>query len=177
MKKKTRVLSAAMAGSLALAVAVITVSSGTGPTARHAGGRLAASLSAADTPDYDGTDPYQTGCANGAAVVSYSHLWSDYFGSSPGLRDADSLVRLVYSPHCRTVWAVLTGTLYATPEGSGGQAVVIRTSDYNAAICHANIDGNCYTAQLDDFGVTSYAAASDTLGAGGAVYYGRTLSY
>jgi hypothetical protein len=177
MQKKTRVLSAAMAGSLALAITAITASSGAGLTARHAGGRVMTRLSAVNTPGYDGTDPYQTGCANGAVVVSYSHLWSNYFGNSPGLRDADSLVRLVYSPRCRTVWAVLTGTLYATPEGSGGQAVVIRTSDYHSAICHADIDGNCYTTQLSDAGVTSYAAGNDTLGAGGAVYYGRTRSY
>jgi len=177
MQKKFRILAAVMAGSLAVAVAATTVSSGTGPVAKHPGSKLAVSLSAASTADYDGTDPYQTGCANGAAVVSYSQLWSVYFGSSLGLRDADSLVRLFYSPRCRTVWAVLTGTLYATPEGSGGQAVVIRTSDYHSAICRADIDGNCYTAQLDDAGVTSYAAASDTLGEGGAVYYGRTRSY
>ena len=176
MHKKTRILSAAMAGTLALGVAAITVSSSTGPATRNASGRLAASLSAASTLTYDGTDPYQTGCANGAAVVSYSHLWSNYFGSSPGLRDGDSLVRLVYSPRCRTVWAVLTGTLYATSASHGGQAVIIRNSDHHGFICYADFNGNCYTAQLGDSGVTSYAAGSDTF-TGGPVYYGRTRSY
>jgi len=73
MQKKFRILSAVMAGSLALAVVATAVSSGTGSVAKHAHGKLAVSLSAANAADYDETDPYQTGCANGAAVVSYSH--------------------------------------------------------------------------------------------------------
>jgi Protein of unknown function (DUF2690) len=135
------------------------------------------SLSSASVADYDGTDPYQTGCATGAAAVSYSHLWSNFFGSSPGLRDDDALVRLFYSPRCRTVWAVLTGTLYATSSGSGGRATVFRTSDLRGYVCLADINGNCYTAQLGDAGVASYATGSDTIGTGGAVYLGRTRSY
>jgi hypothetical protein len=176
MQKKTRILSAIMTGSLALAVVAITIGPGTGPTARNAGSRLAASLSAASTPDYDGTDPYRTGCASGAVVVSYSHLWSNYFGSSPGLRDGDALVQLVYSPRCRTVWAVLTGTLYAYSDSHGGQGVVLRNSDHHGFVCYADFRGNCYTAQLDDSGVTSLATGSDTFNSG-LLYAGRTRSY
>jgi Protein of unknown function (DUF2690) len=142
-------------------------------------GVLAIEGSPASAASYDGTDPYQTGCASGAYPVSYSHLWFN-FGNSPlGARDANALIQLFYSPSCRTVWAVLTGALYAppAPSNSGGYANIISNFDFQSYSCTANFNGDCYTAQLNDAGVTSYAQASDTLGDNGPMYFGQTRSY
>jgi len=144
-----------------------------------ASGVLTTGITPASAASYDGTDPFQTGCASDAYPVSYSHLWSNFFNDPPGSRDANALVQLFYSPSCGTVWAVLTGALYAppAPSNSGGYANVIRNSDFQSYSCAADINGNCYTAQLNDTGVTSYAQADDTIGDDGPMYFGQTRSF
>ena len=144
-----------------------------------ASGILAMGVSPAGAASYDGTDPYQTGCASNAYPVSYSHLWSNFLNNPPGTRDANALIQLFYSPSCRTVWAVLTGALYVppAPSNSGGYANVISNFDFQSYSCTADFNGNCYTAQLSDAGVTSYAQASDTIGDNGPMYFGQTRNY
>jgi hypothetical protein len=61
----------------------------------------------------DGKDPYLTGCATGAIVAEQTSMIDGI------------LLRLMYSPYCRTVW----GSIEDLPVGSSAHADVISTDN------------------------------------------------
>ncbi|GLZ43137.1 DUF2690 domain-containing protein [Actinokineospora sp. NBRC 105648] len=119
----------------------------------------------------DGTDPIRTGCANDAFTAREAR------GALGGVDRV--LVELRYSPRCKTAWARVTtlGIPDCVP-GSDfcGQAIVHRDSDGREQHCAipARAHG-CYTAQLNDNRVTSYAFGWADVGAHTA--YAQTGSY
>ncbi|HEV8559295.1 MAG TPA: DUF2690 domain-containing protein [Actinophytocola sp.] len=130
--------------------------------------------SVAQAAPYDGTDPQATGCSNTGRVVRQAPLANE-FGGQQGT------VYLYYSTACRTVWAkVVTGL----PECIPGLPPAL--SYCAAAFVHRNSDGaqlrcdtpagasSCYTRQLNDANVTSFAKAVLEYGTG---YSGVTGSY
>jgi hypothetical protein len=114
---------------------------------------LLVNTSAAQAATYDGTNPSTTGCSSGAYTARSA------YGSSPG--GTHVLVELRYSPKCRTTWARVT-TLNMPDCLPGqdycGDATVTRNGDRRSYGCmiQAKAD-SCYTAQVNDAGVSSYA--------------------
>jgi hypothetical protein len=116
----------------------------------------------------DGLSPGTTGCAATAITAKSVNL---YRGS-----ELLGIVQLRYSTACRTVWG----------------RIVNYVSTVGAALVHRNFDGrveqcnsltysstlgaySCYTLQLYDGGVTSYAGGSVVLD--GGFYGGDTGNY
>jgi Protein of unknown function (DUF2690) len=101
----------------------------------------------------DGSDPSATGCSAGAYTAR-----SDV-GSLGG--EIHVLVELRYSPKCRTAWArVTTENMPACVPGEDwcGDAVVHRNGDGRSFTCDIPRGGHsCYTRQVNDAGVTSWA--------------------
>lgn len=115
------------------------------------------------TRQSDGSSPYETECADPTRMrVFYSHLYRDWPRQN---EPATAVVRLHYSPTCRTVWAVLED---AAP---GSVATLRRESDGAELSCTAGANGSCITSQLDDAGHRSYAEAR------GDGAYARTRSF
>ncbi len=107
----------------------------------------------AQAATYDGSYADQTGCDVGAYTARSAY---GYIGGV-----AHVLVELRYSPSCRTTWARVT-TL--------NMPNCVTNSDYcGGATVHRNSNGTqysclilsgkhgCYTRQVNDSGVTSYA--------------------
>jgi hypothetical protein len=115
---------------------------------------LLAIASPASAAAYDGTDPIATGCATGATTVRKA------YGTLPGGGTIVE-VELRYSSRCRTSWARLTtiGIPACRPgDDYCGYANVHRNSDGREYACWTPGGGHgCYTAQVNDSGVTSYA--------------------
>ncbi len=115
------------------------------------------------TRQSDGSSPYETECADPTRMrVFYSHLYRDWPRQE---EPTTAVVRLHYSPTCRTVWAVLED---AAP---GSVATLRRESDGAELSCTAGANGSCITSQLDDAGHRSYAEAR------GSGAYARTRSF
>ncbi|NYH78941.1 hypothetical protein FHR84_002266 [Actinopolyspora biskrensis] len=115
------------------------------------------------TRQSDGSSPYETECADPTRVrVFYSHLYRDWPRQN---EPTTAVVRLHYSPTCRTVWAVLED---AAP---GSVATLRRESDGAELSCTAGANGSCITPQLDDAGHRSFAEAH------GDGTYARTRSF
>ncbi|SDC68162.1 DUF2690 domain-containing protein [Actinokineospora iranica] len=119
----------------------------------------------------DGTDPIATGCAADAITAR------DAYGAIGGVTRV--YVELRYSPRCRTAWArVTTQNMPNCVPGADycGGATVHRNSDGREYGCA--IPGGargCYTPQVNDSGVTSFARGHADYGANTA--YATTGSY
>lgn len=114
-------------------------------------------------PRMDQTNPEVTGCAAMPGEETfYSHLYADWPHDTV---QTAAVITLHYSPHCRTVWAVVTD---AVP---GAVARVHRTSDNVEAHCVAGPDGSCGTPQISDINVVTHADAQS------GPTYGRTRDF
>jgi hypothetical protein len=131
---------------------------------------VAAGPAAAAT--YDGTDPSATGCASSGSTVE-----SKYGKTAVGTTIV--FVELRYSSSCRTTWArVTTVGLPGCKPGVDfcGLAIVRRNSDGKQYTCEIPKGGvGCYTKQVNDAGVTSFAQGSADDGAYSAT--AKTNSY
>ncbi|WP_329319954.1 DUF2690 domain-containing protein [Streptomyces sp. NBC_01262] len=146
---------------IALATAALTL--GSGLALLPATGASAAA--------YDGQSPVTSGCVNSAITASSKNI---YVGSK-----LEGKIELRYSTSCRTAW----GRVIAYYLGGEGEANVYRNSDGKYYLCENTtwseaLNGfTCYTAMVNDAGVTSYAwgqvADFDT----GDVGYATTGSY
>ncbi|MCF2527051.1 DUF2690 domain-containing protein [Yinghuangia soli] len=126
-----------------------------------------------DAP-YDGTDPgsYVNGvkCADTGSPVRSAPL------TSPG--GSSGTVYLYYSTACRTTWAkIVTGAPACQPGVDYcGSATVHRNSDGKEMTCNIPTGKSaCYTKQVNDANVTSYATAHYDNGPW--TFYGTTGSY
>jgi hypothetical protein len=113
---------------------------------------LLAIASPASAAAYDGTDPNSAGCASGAITARKA------FDSI----DAVDLIEvdLRYSPRCKTAWARITLLgLGPCPSGAPcGYVTVHRNSDGRQYSCSIPAGAHgCYSPQVNDNGVTSYA--------------------
>lgn len=114
----------------------------------------------ASAAPYDGTDPIATGCANSAITARSA------YGDIPGRRIL--FVELRYSRTCKTAWARMT-TMNMPNCQLGvdfcGHVNVVRTSDGLSFRCDLqNGTHGCYTRQVNDNGVTSYATGVAHMG-------------
>ncbi|MGW4065749.1 DUF2690 domain-containing protein [Amycolatopsis sp. NPDC004747] len=109
----------------------------------------------------DGSDPISTGCASSAITARSA------YGSSGGVNRV--LVELRYSTRCATAWArITTLNVPACVPGEDycGHVWVIRNSDGREFDCVTPGGGHgCYTAQVNDNRVTSYAYGFVEVGA------------
>lgn len=121
----------------------------------------------ASAATYDGQDPTASGCANSASTVRSAPLTNG--------KSTAGMIELRYSSQCRTVWARITGASPRTRDQAGGYAAVTRNSDGRRYACVVSSGSTCYTAMVNDSGVTSFASGSND--PGWAVYTGRTTSY
>lgn len=126
-----------------------------------------------DAP-YDGTDPgsYVNGvrCADTGSVKRSAAL-SSPVGQS-------GAVYLYYSSACRTTWAKIATSAPGCQPGVDycGSATVHRNSDGKEMTCHIQPgQSSCYTKQVNDANVTSYAYGHYDNGAW--TYSGQTGSY
>lgn len=114
----------------------------------------------ANAAPYDGTDPIATGCANSAITARSA------YASSGGVNRL--FVELRYSRTCKTAWARVTTMNMPNCASSGTYCATVhvsRHSDGREESCRVPTGGHgCYTPQVNDNGVTSYAY--------GSVYYG-----
>ncbi|MFL6161511.1 MAG: DUF2690 domain-containing protein [Jatrophihabitantaceae bacterium] len=113
----------------------------------------------------DGTDPQSSGCAATAETVASA--WVNY---------PYSKVELRYSTACRTTWARASGWP-EDPDYPNDYAYIHRNSDGRQYTCYGGYTRqttSCYTRQVYDGGVTSYAYAFEE---GPASSSGRTTSY
>jgi hypothetical protein len=115
-----------------------------------------ATPSSASAAPYDGTDPDATGCS-ADAITAKSH-YIDYNGRRYGQ------IQLRYSPTCKTAWGRIVSML---PTGcvpgdkNCGDAIIHRNSDGREYRCVIPSGARqCYTRQVNDNGVTSYAEGS-----------------
>lgn len=127
---------------------------------------------------YDYTDPIQTGCANDARTVRSHRV---FLGST-----VVGNIELRYSAHCRTIWSRVTryssSSVCHAPNGVQAyciQTEIIRNSDGaqgfpSGGACWGN---SCYTAQLNDAGVTSFATGSIWSQTAENYVHGTTVSY
>jgi hypothetical protein len=118
---------------------------------------------------YDNTDPEATGCARTARTIDRRDIGGGY-----------ALLELRYSSGCRTTWArvTLTSGLRCVPgDDHCATAFIRRNSDGYARVCGTpgGVRTSCYTRQVNDAGVTSFAEASYDNGPNS--YYARTISY
>lgn len=107
------------------------------------------------------TDPASTGCSATATTVKEVEAYeADGSGIAVGYID------LRYSTACRTTWARFVA-FYPSEDGEiDGAVSLVRNSDGRSESCQAyntsfssTLDGyTCYTDQLYDGGVTSYAS-------------------
>ncbi|MGW4065750.1 DUF2690 domain-containing protein [Amycolatopsis sp. NPDC004747] len=102
---------------------------------------------------YDGTDPISTGCASSAITARSA------YGPVSGTKQL--LVELRYSTRCATTWARITTLNMPACVGNTdycGYVTVHRNSDGLEYSC-ATPSGThgCYTLQVNDNRVTSYA--------------------
>ncbi|MDA2808036.1 DUF2690 domain-containing protein [Nocardiopsis suaedae] len=104
---------------------------------------------------YDGQNPSTSGCAADAITAK-----------GRDIKDGDVVIAgldLRYSPSCRTAWARVRITPGSSVDGS---AKVVRNSDGRSYSCsnvwYSETLGvyTCYTAMVNDAGVTSYASGS-----------------
>jgi hypothetical protein len=120
---------------------------------------------------YDGTDPISTGCASSAITARSA------YGSSGGANQL--FVELRYSTRCATTWARITTLNMPACIGNTdfcGDVTVHRNSDGLEYSC-ATPSGThgCYTLQVNDNRVTSYAYGFVDNGA--TTTYATTGSY
>ena len=120
----------------------------------------------------DGVDPLESGCAATATTVDSAVI------SSGGYKYA--LLELRYSSECRSAWArvTLTSGLACKPgDDHCATATIVRNSDGKSFTCGtpAGVGTSCYTAQLNDEGVTSHAQA--TFDNGPKSYFAKTGSF
>lgn len=147
-----------------------TLMAGTATTALLAGGLLVGSAGTASAAPYDGTDPSATGCSASARTVR-----------SADIGNGAALLELRYSSGCRTAWARITitnGNRCVAGVDNCAHATVHRNSDGAEYKCYTENDParhSCYTLQVNDAGVTSYAYGDIDLGATSPS--GRTGSY
>lgn len=116
----------------------------------------------AEAARFDGTNPEKTGCARTARTVRYATL------RNPNTKTAYGRIELRYSSSCRTAWARLTSFGPACIPGDDfcGFGSVIRNSDGRRFSCSLQRGRkSCYTAQVNDAGVTSYASGQVDNGA------------
>jgi Protein of unknown function (DUF2690) len=114
----------------------------------------------------DFTDPETTGCANTAITAESANIYVS--GVKVGW------IQLRYSTACRTVWARVV-----SPKYTNGGADVVPNTGGSSALCgpplkYSSTAGgySCYTAQIYDGGITSYAEGT----VDGSPWY-ATLSY
>jgi hypothetical protein len=131
---------------------------GIGAAVAAAGTLFAGTASAAA---YDGTDPIATGCANSAITARSA------YGSYGGVNRV--FVELRYSTVCATTWArITTLNVPACSPGADfcGHVWVVRNSDGLEFDCRTPGGGHsCYTRQVNDNRVTSYATGYIDYGA------------
>ncbi|MFI8828339.1 DUF2690 domain-containing protein [Streptomyces sp. NPDC053431] len=141
-----------------------------------AAGALTLTGGSAQAATYDGSDPASLGCGGTTSTVQSAALYDPGFGTYLGT------IELRYNSGCRTAWARITldYAQFDCGNASAGkacaQAKVIRNSDGRSYGCTVT-PGNrsCYTAVVNDAGVTSYAQGfTDTVG---GLKYTRTGSY
>ncbi|MFD7709715.1 DUF2690 domain-containing protein [Streptomyces sp. NPDC059785] len=114
---------------------------------------------AAHAAPYDGSDPVGTGCDASARTVGRADIGG-----------GDALLELRYSSGCKTAWARITITNGRPCEPGNdncARAIVHRDSDGLEYGCQTEDDParhSCYTAQVNDDGVTSYAHGSIDVG-------------
>ncbi|MDQ0757549.1 DUF2690 domain-containing protein [Streptomyces canus] len=120
---------------------------------------------------YDGQSPVTSGCANSAITARAENIYVD--GEKIGK------IELRYSTSCRTAWGRVTAYYLA----GNGQAHVVRISDKKSYYCD-NTDWSdvlngftCYTAMVNDAGVTSLAWGQVDDFDTGETGYGFTESY
>ncbi|MFI7505097.1 DUF2690 domain-containing protein [Streptomyces sp. NPDC049687] len=120
---------------------------------------------------YDGQSPVTSGCANSAITARTKNI---YVGSKLVGR-----IDLRYSTSCRTAW----GRVVAYYLAGAGEANVYRNSDGKYYFCD-NTDWSdavngftCYTAMVNDAGVTSYAWGQADDSDTGDTGYAMTGSY
>jgi hypothetical protein len=120
---------------------------------------------------YDGTDPIATGCANSAITARSA------YGAVSGANRL--FVELRYSTVCATTWARITTLNMPACIGNTsfcGYVTVHRNSDgleYSCDTPHGT--HGCYTRQVNDNRVTSYAYGQADNGT--TVAYATTGSY
>jgi hypothetical protein len=132
--------------------------------------------SVAQAAPLDNTDPIATGCNNTGQLVRSAPL-ANTSGAQQGR------VFLYYSTACRTVWAKVVTDLpgdciTGLPGGASwcASAFIHRDSDNRQLQCTTPTGTrSCYTRQLNDAGVTSFAKA--VLDYFGGPYSGRTGSF
>lgn len=126
-----------------------------------------------DAP-YDGTDP--AGYVNGVRCADTGSAKRTAAMTSPG--GVRGTMYLYYSSACRTTWAkVVTDSPPCQPGVDYcGSATVHRNSDGKEMTCHIpSGQSSCYTKQVNDANVTSYAYGH--FDNGPWTYYGTTGSY
>jgi hypothetical protein len=130
-----------------------------------------AAPAAASVLAVDGSDPIATGCATGAITAR-----SDYGDIGGNIR---VFVELRYSPKCKTAWArITTKNIPNCVPGQDycGSVSVVRNSDGRSYECGTpGGTHSCYTAQVNDNGVTSYATGYVDFG--GRTAFATTGSY
>jgi hypothetical protein len=125
---------------------------------------LAVAASPAAAATYDGTDPQSTHCADTAITAQARNI------RNPANNAIVGVIELRYSRHCATAWARVvkySNTLRCVPADVGcADALVYRNSDRREYSCKTRLGANsCYTRQVNDSHVTSYAEGSIDLGA------------
>lgn len=120
----------------------------------------------------DGVDPIDAGCASSAITADSAYITKN--------NHAYALVELRYSTECRTAWArtTLLSSLACVPgDDHCATATIVRNSDGLSFSCHtpAGVGTSCYTEQVNDAGVTSYAIG--TYDNGPYTYKSQTGSY
>lgn len=133
-----------------------------------AGGLVVNTQSAVAAP-YDGTDPAATGCASTARTIDARNL-----------NGGNARIELRYSSGCRTAWARITlqnGMRCVPGADRCGLAQIVRNSDGQRYGCStpAGTNTSCYTRQVNDSGVTSFAEG--WLDNGAHSYYDRTRNW
>jgi Protein of unknown function (DUF2690) len=116
---------------------------------------------------YDGKSPITTGCNNDARTIGTARV---------GPAGTSTVVKLRYSPRCRTVWARIDHASTRIPaDRAGGSALIYREQDRAGLRCHTDRNTSCHTAMLYDGGFTSHATGiNDT---GFQIYRGQTRSF
>ncbi|SDB96195.1 Protein of unknown function [Melghirimyces thermohalophilus] len=126
---------------------------------------LSGAHQAVEAAPLDGTDPVSTGCANSAITVESARI------------DPYATIELRYSTQCETAWARITASVAHDPGNDyGGNAKVVRNSDGRSYSCEIPAyQTSCFTSQVNDSGVTSFAEGTHDVGA--HTYRARTAAY
>jgi uncharacterized protein DUF2690 len=113
----------------------------------------------------DWGNPYSSGCNTGSYVASEATMTNGI------------VLRLHYSPACRTVW----GSIAGLPNGWSADVAVYST-DNNVSTCSAGPNSSdmgptsCYTSMQYDGGITAYARGNVWASSGGS-WTARTGNY